>query len=598
MNPRHILRWLLVVAALFAFILISRRFSHQAPAGPVRMLPRLKAAAVTAVQVMPKGQLPIRAERTNNVWQLSKPLAYSAQSVSVENLLAVLEGLTPVTHISESEIKNHFNADQEYGFSDPQATITIEQGDYCPLIHVGAKTAPGDQLFVQVVGVEGAYVVDADFLTLLPRSASDWRDTTLVNVGGSVFDRIGVTNGAKVFVLQNCASNHLWRMVWPFEARADTAKVEASLQDLENLRIQQFVSDDPKADLEAFGLQPAGLELALGQGTNTVALLQFGKSPTNDARQVYARRLGRSTIVTVPSDLLAPWRGPRDDFRDPHLVRLTNEVQTIDVRAEDAFSVQRQGKDSWRIVPQNLPADAGLVNDLLSVLTGAQVGFAQDNVTELGLAASGLASPQREYFLKSAAPSPPGGATNPVIVDLSFGTNRDDVVFARRADERSVYAVKRQDFDRLPGASWQLRERRIWTFSENDVAKVTIRQQGKVRVINRKARYQWSLAPGSQGIIDDLQIEETVRGLVQMTAVVWVAQGEQNRSRYGFTDQDLRITLELKNGDSVTAEFGGQSPSTFPYAAVTLDSRLWILEVPPKLCRDILLYLAIPSNVP
>lgn len=598
MKPRHIWLWLFVVAALFTFIFFSRRFAHKAPEGPAKLLPRLNAAAVTAVQIMPRGQLPIRAERTNNTWVLSRPLVYPAQSVSVENLLAVLEGLTPVTHISESEIKNRFNADQDYGFSDPQATITIAQGDYCPLIHIGAKTAPGDQLFLQVVGVEGAYVVDADLLGLIPRSASDWRDTTLINLAGSVFDRVAVTNGPKVFVLQDGSTNHLWRMVWPFEARADAAKVESALQNLENLRIQQFVSDDPKADLEAFGLQPPGLELALAQGTNTTTLLQFGKSPTNDAHQVYARRQGRNTIVTVASDLLAPWRGPRDDFRDPHLVRLTNEVQAIEVRAEDTFTLQRQAKDSWRILPQNLPADAGLVNDLLSVLSGSQVGFAQDNVTELGLAAYGLASPRREYVLKSAAAAPAGGATNSILADVSFGTNRDDVVFARRADERTVYTVKRQDFDRLPGVSWQLRDRRLWTFSENDVARVTIREKGKVRQINRKDRYQWSLAPGSQGIIDDLQIEETVRGVVQMAAAAWVAQGEQSRARYGFSEQGLRITLELKNGESATVEFGGPSPSTFPYAAVSLDGSLWIFEVPPKLCRDILLYLTIPPNVP
>ena len=35
---------------------------------------------------------------------------------------------------------------------------------------MGAKTAPGDQVFLQVVGVEGVYVVDADFLKYLPRT--------------------------------------------------------------------------------------------------------------------------------------------------------------------------------------------------------------------------------------------------------------------------------------------------------------------------------------------------------------------------------------------------------------------------------------------
>ncbi len=597
MNSRNTWLWIVIAAGLFTFIFISHRLTHHIPDGPAKILPRLTPSAVTAIQVMPKGQLPIHACRTNGGWQLSKPLVYPAQTVSIENLLTVLEQLTPAAHISESEVKNPFNADEEYGFADPQATISLEQGNYSPRLRIGTKTAPGDQLFLQVIGVEGAYVVDANFLQFIPRSANDWRDTALISLQGLAFDRIAVTNGPKCFVLQDDPTNHLWRMVWPFEARAYNAKIEASLQKLESARILQFVSDDPKVDLEPLGLQPPEIELALAQGTNTVALLQFGKNPTNDARLVYALRLGRNAIVKIASDLLAPWRGPRDDFRDPHLVALTNNVQTIDVHADDNFSLQRQTNDTWRVLPQGFPADAALVDDFLSRLNGLQVGLAKDNVTEPGLAAYGLASPWREYVLKSAAAAA-GGATNLVIVDVRFGTNQEGIVFARRADERSVYAVKLHDFEGLPAMSWRLRERRIWTFSENDIARVTIHQQNKVRQLIRRDRYQWSLALGSQGLIDDLQIEETVRGLVEMTAVAWVARGEQDRLHYGFAEQGLHITLELKNGGSVTVEFGGPSPSTFPYAAVTLDGSPWIFELPPKLCRDILLYLTIPPNLP
>ena len=52
----------------------------------------------------------------------------------------------------------------------------------------------------------------------------------------------------------------------------------------------------PKADLTAFGLQPADLDLWLGRGTNLVSALHVGKSPTNDSTQVYARREGWNAV--------------------------------------------------------------------------------------------------------------------------------------------------------------------------------------------------------------------------------------------------------------------------------------------------------------
>ena len=235
---------------------------------------------------------------------------------------------------------------------------------------MGAKTTPGDQVFLQVVGVEGVYVVDADFLKYLPRTADDWRDTTLINLNGLAFDRLAVTNGTKIFELRRDATNKPWRMVYPLQARANNAKTEESLQMLQSVRVRQFVSADPKADLEAFGLQPPELEVALGQGTNTVARLQFGKSPTNDTRLVYARRLGLNAIVAVPKDLLAPWYAQVNDFRDPFLVTWTGPVAVIDVRGQDSFSLQQQTNDTWRVLPQDFPADAGLVKDLLSALSG------------------------------------------------------------------------------------------------------------------------------------------------------------------------------------------------------------------------------------
>ena len=59
------------------------------------------------------------------------------------------------------------------------------------------------------------------------------------------------------------------------------------------------------------------------------------------------------------------------------------------------------------------------------------------------------------------------GDTNSVLVQLFFGTNQNNEVFVRRADEDFVYAVTAEDFNRLPEAAWEFRDRRIWNFNES-----------------------------------------------------------------------------------------------------------------------------------
>src|SRR5262249_32499766 len=142
MNPRSTGLWLVLAVGLFAFIFFYQRHTHKPPTGPVAILPALVPARVTAIQVLPQDQMEIQVERSNSVWQLTRPLVYPAQSISIEALLLVLSRLAPVALIPEKEIKNRFNADEEYGFSDPQASIILHQGTHRTHLRLGRKTAP------------------------------------------------------------------------------------------------------------------------------------------------------------------------------------------------------------------------------------------------------------------------------------------------------------------------------------------------------------------------------------------------------------------------------------------------------------------------
>jgi hypothetical protein len=601
MTSRATWFWISTAAALFAFIFFYQRHAHKLPAGPVRLLANFKSADVTSVQVRPEGQLEIRAERTNGTWIITQPLPYPAEPANVEKLLIILERLTPSTYITRHELASRPRAEEEYGFGSPQATIIVWRGDYRSILFIGAKTAPGDQVFVQVVGDEGAYVVDAEMLKFIPRKADDWRNRTLFDAKLLAFDRVVVANGTKAFELQQDNDSGLWRVVTPdFPARADNATVEELLQNLQPLRIDQFISDDPKVDLESFGLQPPALALSFAHGSNTLTTLQFGKTATNSPAQSYARRLGNNAIVTVAKDLAEIWRASTaNSFRDTHLVALTDArpVAAIDIRAEDKFSLIRLTNDTWRVQPQNFPADVDLVKNLLVTLTGMKVSqFVKDVVPTVDLPTYGLATPARDYALKSSAPGSTTNFTNGLLAELQFGTNQEQKIFARRTDESSIYEIQSGDFQKLGSASCQFRERKIWDVSETNVASVTIRQDGKERELIRKAQYEWSLGPHSVGMVEPLSVEETVRGLCHLSATAWVARGETNRATFGFTNAHS-IAIELKNGDKLTMEFGRESPSSFPYGGVTLDGDFWVFECPLLLCRDALSYLKIPPDV-
>ena len=603
MNPRTTWTLVALAAGLFAFIFFFERHLGRkgSDLSQARALPELAAVAVTSVQVRPAGQLEIRVDRTNHTWQLTKPIVYPAQSAAIAELLRALEQLDDRDRITAHELRSRRQADKEFGFDPPQYSLIIQQGEDRMQILVGRLTALKDQVFIQVVGKGGIFVTDAGVLQLIPKTPDDWRDTALVDLRELKFDRIAVTSSGKTFEIEWNSKGRLWRMIRPMEARADNPRIEDLLKKLQAVRVTQFVSDEPKADFDFYGLQSPALELALNRGTNPVVRLQFGKSPTNDPSQVYARRAGEASVLLVPDESISPWSAKHDDFRDRHLVALSpGMVDTVEVRGTESFTVQRLTNDLWQVVATNtFTADTALVHDLLGSLSALEVAqFVKYVVTPPDLPTYGLEPSSRQYIVRVASTNSASPGTNGVVAQLIFGAVQGDNIYARRADENSVYAVKLGDYQRLPYAGWQLRDRRIWGFTENDVSKVAVRQQGKTVELLRTGTNRWAFAPGSQGIINPFGVEETVHRLGELTAAAWVARGAGGPSRYGFSENPDRITIETKRGGKLSVEFGGVSRHGFPYGAVALDGQTWVFELSVALYHYIETYLSVAPSTP
>jgi hypothetical protein len=597
MNSKNTFFWFLLAAALFAFIFFFERHLHPPAPGPALIFSGLKPREVTGVQITPAGAFEIRASRTNATWLLAKPIVYPAQPAAIEILLGALQKLTSVTRISASDLREHHTTDADFGFDNPQFSIVVEAGDQQWQLKVGNKTAPGDQVYLRVVGVDGAFVADADWLKFVPHSADEWRDTSLVDSGGS-YDWIVLTNAAKVIELRRDATNHQWRMIRPLSARANSDRINTALQQLAGARVAQFVTDDAKTDLTLFGLSPADLDLWLGRGTNFVSGVHFGKNLTNDSTQIFARRDGWNSVLATAKEPLSPWRGAVNDFRDPHLFELTAPVAEIEVQGPENYTLQRSGANGWAIAGEKFPADAELVQQFIQTLVGLRIAdFVNNVVTAPDLQSYGLATNfSREIILRSTA-----GDTNSVIAQLMFGATQTNEVFVRLAGEDFVYAITADDFNNLNtlfGEGWEFRDRRIWSFSETNVAQITLHQNGQTRQLVRNGANEWSLAPGSQGIINPPAIEETTHRLGDLSAFYWTGRNVTEPEKFGLNTNNLSITFELKNGEKHSVDFGTEAPTAHTaLAAVTLDGERWAFVFPPVLYQFVVTYLTIPANV-
>jgi hypothetical protein len=533
-------------------------------------------------------------------------VAYPAQGVDI--FLKQLLEVTSQAYINPEELHASRQTIAAFGLDVPLATVTLLQGGRRHELSFGHRTPAGDQIYVQFLDSPGIHVVAAEIFEHLPRSVNDWRDNSLVNLAGLGVNRVETRLSSRGFGVTVNPTNGQYYLFKPAAARADRVKVHSLLHRTQTAQVLQFVTDDPGADVEAYGLTKPEAELVYGVGTNDVIVIQFGKSPAHNTNVVYARRLDDRNIVLVSRDVLDAAQTSGHDLRDRHLFTFGgDEVDTIEVVAgtNDTFSARRQNTGVWILIdPQATSLDTDLMGELLKFMSRLEGNVEKDLVTDF--APYGLADPARQYSLKATLTNVSGSLTNRIISQLDVGARQGDKVFVRRADEAlTAYSISTDDIYRLPIGAWQLRDRRVWSFSTNQVARLVVRHGGAKRELLRNAAGDWSLAPGSTGVIKPFALEEVLYQLGQLRAYLWVGRGEETKARFGFSDTPDQLTIELKVGaqaDKKIIEFGGFSPvSKFPYASTQIDGQTYVFEFPSdvywRLHRDLIAPLRAPASL-
>jgi hypothetical protein len=591
MKSKTTLLWFVLAAALAVVIWFYEQ--HFQPVAPVTapLLPGLRADQVTAIQIFPADAGEISVRRTNNVWLLEKPIRYPARADGIKSLLATLEKLTPTLRLTASDLQGK-NTDVEYGFDNPAFSVVIQSGDQQWQFRVGNKTAPGDGVFVRSVGRDGLFLTGTEWLPQLPRTAEGWRDTALVGLTDT-FDWIVITNGTKTIELRQDPTNQLWRMTRPLAARANAERITEALQQLRTAQVEQFLAGSLPADLTAYGLQPDELTVWLGRGTNLLSAIHVGKNPANNSSRVYVRRDDWPALATTVNEVFAPWRGLVNDFRDRHLLANLPELAEIQVQSATGFTLHRQGSNAWSVVGEKFPTDAARVRDFVTLLRSLRVAeFVKDFNTAQDLQNFGLTTPERQIVLRSEARD----ATNPAV-QLLFSAVRTNEVYVKRADEDYVYALPATEVTRLPENGWEFRERRLWSFSETNVAQLTLKQNGKTRQVVRTGKDKWSLAVGSQGLVDPVGLEQTAAQLGDLVVLGWFGRNPADLQKFGLNPNNLQITVELKSGEKHTLDFGLELSQT-ALAAFTLDGERWVGILPPAIYQLAVTYLTIPASTP
>jgi hypothetical protein len=282
-------------------------------------------------------------------------------------------------------------------------------------------------------------------------------------------------------------------------------------------------------------------------------------------------------------------------FRDRHLLTMLGLIASIHVIGQDDFTLQWETNNLWRVLPpQNFPADQLMATRLARTLSDLQAASSDDTASAADAESPryGFKQPARQFVISW---TPSAKATNPPT-KLDFGTGTNGQIFARRMGEFPLYEIAPADYEALPTASWEMRDRRIWNFEVNEVVRLTIQQDGKTREIVHNGTNGWGIPPGSTGNINDSAIEDTMNLLAHLKAFSWLGHGADKLAGCGIDAKAYQLTIELKNGQKLAFQLGKETRLGSACASVMLDGEPWIFEFPPDVLPSVVYALTIPSS--
>jgi hypothetical protein len=271
MKSRNLVFLAIIVVILGAYVLFYERhqMTTEEQAEQTDMVfPGLDRDRVVAVDIRnTHGEF--RIEKRGDDWRLVTPIDFPADSTAVGSMLSSVVNLKEQRRLEAGEVEP-----AAYGLDRPELSVKLTtEDDRIVELLVGDKTPLGSNRAIQVSGDAGIILCSEFFVADIDKELADWRSRDLVDVAATdVASLQVVAGGDRIHAIRQ---GDAWRLLEPLEDVADTDHMRNLVQDLNNVRIEEFL--DGAADQVELGLDAPSYRITIvrSDGADPVRL-DFG----------------------------------------------------------------------------------------------------------------------------------------------------------------------------------------------------------------------------------------------------------------------------------------------------------------------------------
>jgi hypothetical protein len=285
-------------------------------------------------------------------------------------------------------------------------------------------------------------------------------------------NQIVLTRGGQTVTFEN--KGNQWLITQPVNAPADDSTINSIIGDLVSARITR---DFPAsaAELKSYGLTEPKVKLEVKLKNGQSHQIELGDKDFSGA-SVYAKVDGNQNVALLSGSLLTSADKDLKDLRDRSVLGALSQydIKGLKLSTESGpLSLDKQ-EAGWKLTaPINSETEESEVNTLLSDLTSAKATeIVSDTADDLG-----------KYGLAASKVSVTALLTSGGERVLNVGNKIEEQYYAKASDRPQIFKIDQALYDKLNVKVSALRSKDILKVSQDDVARVQLKNPNFTLVV-------------------------------------------------------------------------------------------------------------------
>jgi len=413
-------------------------------------------------------------------------------------------------------------------------------------------------------------------------------------------NKIDLINGDSLIALES-TDNVRWKMLQPFQLRADKAEVKKILSQFEFLR---KVGTIKESETENFNLNNYGLDkpqivvnlwiqksaVLMGTEETTGAeskyTINIGDRLAAGQDTVYINIEGSKDVIVVAAKFLEKIDKNINDLRNKWAFEYDiDAVERVRIQSDSKEPIvcSRADQHWWVTQPVADRGDAERIRDILSELKNLKIAkedFVSDK--EEDIARHGLDKPRLTISI---------GSTEGDVQSLLLGHSLDNRIYAKRDDESSIFFVHDVVLSDLDLEANDLRDKLLLRFDSigtYGIEKVELKYPDTTLTMVKTKQYDWMITSPTEILADRDVIREFVERIKDLQIQIYEDDSGEDFDKYGLGDSSIEVSVFRKIGEGETVKFMiGDSDPDGGLCYVRKDGENGVYSVPTEEFYDV-----------